>query len=167
MTMRGALLLLMTTAVLTMAVISSPAAIGWNLRQCEKAFGKPTVGAAAAVVRRKSYEFETKDFDIEAFILGGKVSRLVFHKKSGYIDKLTVPALLAYGAPNPVWAPAYQDSDGNWHWITKSKDRFATYADNWTTFVLWTQADRDAIRTALNGDNPTLLSSVAKNGDAR
>jgi hypothetical protein len=160
--MHKALLLLVTTAGVAMAAISSPAAIGWNLQQCEKAFGKPTAGPAAAVVKRKSYEFETKDFDIKAFILGGKVSRIVFHKKSGYIEKLTVPALLAYGAPNPVWAPAYQDSDGNWQWITKSKDRFATNADNWTTFVLWTQADRDAIRTALRGAGRTLVSAAAK-----
>jgi hypothetical protein len=36
------------------------------------------------------------------------------------------------------------------------KDLFASFADNWTTFVLWTQADRDAIRA---GPKTPLLAS--------
>jgi hypothetical protein len=154
--MRKAILLLTAAASLTMTAISSQAAIGWNLNKCEKAFGKPTVGPKAALAQRKNYEFETKDFHIDTFFLAGKVSRVAFHKKTGYIDKATITRLLAYGAPNPTWGQAYQDPDGNWHWINKSKDLFASFADNWTTFVLWTQADRDTIRAALRGDNPTL-----------
>jgi hypothetical protein len=48
-----------------------------------------------------------------------------------------------------MWGHAYQDPDGNWHWINDAKDLFASFADNWTTVVLWTQADRDAIQVAL------------------
>jgi hypothetical protein len=32
-----------------------------------------------------------------------------------------------------------------------SKNLFASFVDNWTTVVLWTKADRDAIRAALRG----------------
>ena len=39
-----------------------------------------------------------------------------------------------------------------------SKDMFASFADNWTTVVLWTKADRDAIRAALEGANPIVMS---------
>jgi hypothetical protein len=147
--MRKAILLLSATAGLTMTAISSQAAIGWNLKKCEQAFGKPITGPKTALPGRKSYEFETKDFYINTFFLDGKVSRIAFHKKSGYIDKSTIPTLLAYGAPNPMWGQAYQDPDGNWHWISNSKDLFASFADEWTTVVLWTQSDRDAIRAAL------------------
>jgi hypothetical protein len=139
------------TASLAMTAITSQAAIGWNLKKCEQAFGKPIVAPKAALAQRKSYEFETKDYYINTFFLAGKVSRIAFHKKTGYIDKSSVTTLLAYGAPNPMWGSAYQDPDGNWHWINKSKDLFASFADNWTTVVLWTQADRDAIRAALRG----------------
>ena len=79
----------------------------------------------------------------------------------GYIDQSVIPTLLAYGAPNPMWEQAYQDPDGNWHWISDSKDLFASFADNWMTVVLWTQADRDAIRAALRADL-TLESPAAK-----
>jgi len=154
--MRKAMLLLTATASLTMSVITSQAAIGWNLKKCEQAFGKPIIGPKAALIGRKSYEFETKDFYINVFFLAGKVSRIAFYKKTGYIDKSTIPTLLAYGAPNPKWARAYQDPDGNWHWTNDSKDLFASFADNWTTFVLWTRADRDAIRAALQ--TPLLAS---------
>jgi len=147
--MRKVMLLLTATASLTMAAITSQAAIGWNLKKCEQAFGKPIIGSKAALPGRKQYEFETKDFYINAFFLAGKVSRIVFHKKTGYIDRSIILELLAYGAPNAMWGNAYQDPDGNWHWIKNSKDLFASFADNWTTVVLWTQADRDAIRSAL------------------
>jgi hypothetical protein len=149
----------MTSAVsLTMPAITSQAAIGWNLKKCEQTFGKPIVGPKAALSQRTRYEFKTKDFDINTFFLGNKVSRIAFHKKTGYIDKSTIASLLAYGARNPMWGQAYQDADGNWHWMNNSKDMFASFADNWTTVVLWTQADRDAIRAALVGVNPTLVS---------
>jgi hypothetical protein len=82
---------------------------------------------------------------------------IAFYKKTGYIDKSTIPTLLAYGAPNPKWGRPYQDPDGNWHWTNNSKDLFASFADNWTRFVLWTQADRDAIRAALK---TSLLESL-------
>ena len=147
--MRKAILLLTATAGLTMTASSSQAAIGWNLKQCEQAFGKPIISRNTALIGRKSYEFETKNFLINTFFLAGKVSRISFHKKTGYIDKSTIPTLLAYGDHNPMWGQAYQDPDGNWHWINNSKDLFASFADNWTTVVVWTQADRDAIRTAL------------------
>jgi hypothetical protein len=160
--MRKAILLMTATASLTMTAITSQAAIGWNLKKCEQAFGKPIIGPKAALSRRTRYEFKTKDFDINTFFLGDKVSRIAFHKKTGYIDKSTIATLLAYGAPNPIWGQAYQDPDGNWHWINNSKDMFASFADNWTTVVLWTQADRDAIRAALRGVNPTLVSPAAK-----
>ena len=143
--MRKKILLLMALASLTMTATTSRAAVGWNLKKCEQAFGKPIVGPKAALHRTR-YEFETKDFHINIFLLGGKVSRIAFHKKTGYIDKSVIPTLLAYGAPNPMWGQAYQDPEGNWHWISNSKDLFASFADNWTTVVLWTQADRDAIR---------------------
>jgi len=142
-------LLLTVAASLTMTAITSQAAIGWSLKNCERAFGKPIIGPKAALNGRKSYEFATPDFYINAFFIAGKVSRIAFHKKIGYIDKATIPTLLAYGAPNPMWGHAYQDPDGNWHWINDAKDLFASFADNWTTVVLWTQADRDAIRVAL------------------
>jgi hypothetical protein len=119
--MRKAILLLRATASLTMSVITSQAAIGWNLKKCEQAFGKPIIGPKAALTGRRSYEFETKDFYVNTFFLAGKVSRIAFHKKTGYIDKLTIPNLLAYGAPNPKWGRAYQDPDGNWHWTNNSK----------------------------------------------
>jgi hypothetical protein len=156
--MRKAILLMTATASLTMLAITSQAAIGWNLKKCEQAFGKPIVGPKAALSQRTRYEFKTKDFDINTFFLGNKVSRIAFHKKTGYIDKSTIATLLAYGAPNPMWGQAYQDADGNWHWMNNSKDMFASFADNWATVVLWTQADRDAIRAALEGANPTLMS---------
>jgi hypothetical protein len=151
MTMRKTTLLLTVTASLSMVAISSQAAIGWNLKKCEQAFGRPNTGPRMALNGRKSYEFETRDFYINTFFLDGKVSRIVFHKKTGYIDKSTISALLAYGAPNPLWGQAYQDPDGNWHWINNSKNLFASFVDNWTTVVLWTKADRDAIRAALRG----------------
>jgi hypothetical protein len=156
--MRKAILLMMATASLTMPAITSQAAIGWNLKKCEQTFGKPIVGPKSALSQRTRYEFKTKDFDINTFFLGSKVSRIAFHKKTGYIDKSTIATLLAYGAPNPMWGQAYQDADGNWHWMNNSKDMFASFADNWTTVVLWTQADRDAIRAALEGVSPTLVS---------
>ena len=159
--MRKATLLMTAMASLTMTAITSQAAIGWNLKKCEQTFGKPTIGPKAALSQRTRYEFKTKDFDINTFFLGDKVSRIVFHKKTGYIDKSTIAALLAYGAPNPMWGHVYQDPDGNWHWIDSSKDSFASFADNWTTVVLWTQADRDAIRASL-GVNSTVLSSAGK-----
>ena len=155
------MLLLTATASLTMSVITSQAAIGWNLKKCEQAFGKPIIGPKAALIGRKSYEFATKDFYINVFFLAGKVSRIAFYKKTGYIDKSTIPTLLAYGAPNPMWGQTYQDPDGNWHWISNSKELFASFADNWTTIVLWTQTDRDAIRAAL-GANATVVSPAAK-----
>lgn len=158
--MRNTMLLLTVIASLAMTAITSQAAIGWNLKKCEKAFGKPIAGPKAALGRRTSYAFETRDFDINTFFLGAKVSRIAFHKKTGYIDKSTIPTLLAYGALNPMWGRAYQDPDGNWHWIDNSKDLFASFVDNWTTVVLWTQADRDAIRAALTAVNPKLVSQT-------
>jgi hypothetical protein len=160
--MRRAILLVTATASLTMTAITSQAAIGWNLKECEQAFGKPIIGPKAALSHRTRYEFRTKDFYINTFFLGDEVSRIAFHKKTGYIDKSTIATLLEYGAPNPIWGHIYQDPDGNWHWTDNSKDLFASFADNWTTVVLWTQADRDAIRAALIGINPTLMSPAAK-----
>jgi hypothetical protein len=110
-----------------------------------------STGPRMALNGRKSYQFETRDFYINTFFLDGKVSRIVLHKKTGYIDKSTISALLAYGAPNPSWGQAYQDPDRNWRWINNSKNLFASFVDNWTTVVLWTKADRDAIRAALRG----------------
>jgi hypothetical protein len=107
--MRKAMLLLTATASPTMTAITFQAAIGWNLKKREQAFGKPIIGPRAALTGRTSYEFETKDFYI------------------------------------------------NTHWTNNSKDLFASFADNWTTFVLWTQADRDAIRAALK---TSLLESL-------
>jgi hypothetical protein len=132
-----------------MVAITSQAAIGWNLKKCEQAFGKPIIGPRTTLTGRKRYELETKDFYIYTFFLDGKVSRVAFHKKTGYIDKSTLGTLLAYGAPNPLWGQAYQDPDGNWHWINYSKSLFASFVDNWTTVVLWTKTDRDSIRAAL------------------
>jgi hypothetical protein len=149
--MRKAILLVTATASLTMTAITSQAAIGWNLKKCEQAFGKPITGPKAALSQRTRYEFRTKDFYINTFFLGDKVSRIAFHRKTGYIDKPTIATLLAYDAPNPIWGHVYQDPDGNWHWTNNSKTLFASFADNWTTVVLWTQADRDAIRAALRG----------------
>ena len=158
MIMRKAILLMTATASLAMTAITSQAAIGWNLKKCEQAFGQPISGPKAALTQRTRYEFKTKDFDINTFFLRGKVSRITFHEKTGYIDKSTIATLLAYGAPNPMWGQAYQDPDGNWHWTNNSKDMFASFADNWTTVVLWTQADRDAIRAALRGVDPILAA---------
>ena len=159
--MRKATLLMTAMASLTMTAITSRAAIGWNLKKCEQVFGKPTIGPKAALKQRTRYEFKTKDFDINTFFLGDKVSRIAFHKKTGHIDRSTIATLLAYGAPNPMWGQTYQDPDGNWHWISNSKELFASFADNWTTIVLWTQTDRDAIRAAL-GANATVVSPAAK-----
>jgi len=156
--MRKATLLVTVMASLAMTAITSQAAIGWNLKKCEQVFGKPSIGPKAALNQRTRYEFKTREFDINTFFLGDKVSRVVFHKKIGYIDKSTIGALLAYGAPNPMWGQTYQDPDGNWHWINSSKDMFASCADNWTTVVLWTEADRAAIRAALSGVDPTLAA---------
>jgi len=119
--MRKGILVLMALASLTTTAINSRAAVGWNLKKCEQAFGKPIVGPKAALIHRTRYEFETTDFHINTFLLGGKVSRIVFHKKTWYIDKSVIPTLLAYGAPNPMWGQACQDPDGNWHWISNSK----------------------------------------------
>ena len=65
------------TAGLTMPAITCQAAIGWNLKKCEQAFGKPIVGPQAALSQRTRYEFKTKDFDINTFFLGNKVLVLV------------------------------------------------------------------------------------------
>jgi hypothetical protein len=56
--MRKAMLLLTATASLTMTAITSQAAIGWNLKKCEQAFGKPIISRNAALSGRKRYEFE-------------------------------------------------------------------------------------------------------------
>jgi hypothetical protein len=149
--MRTAILLVTATASLTTTAITSQAAIGWNLKKCEQAFGKPITGPKAALSQRTRYEFRTKDFYINTFFLGDKASRIAFHRKTGYVDKSTIATLLAYDAPNLIWGHVYQDPDGNWHWPNNSKTLFASFADNWTTVVLWTQADRDAIRAALRG----------------
>ena len=156
--MPKAILLMAATVSLAMTAITSQAAIGWNLKKCEQAFGQPISGPKAAFTQRTRYEFKTKDFDINTFFLRGKVSRITFHKKTGYIDKSTIATLLAYGAPNPMWGQAYQDPDGNWHWTNNSKNMFASFTDNWTTVVLWTQADRDAIRAALRRVEPILAA---------
>jgi hypothetical protein len=147
--MRNAIITLTATAGLIISALTSQAAVGWNLKKCEQAFGKPIVGPKASLTGRTSYEFETKDFDINTFFLAGKVSSIVFHKKSGYIDKSTISSLLEYGVPNRTWGQPYQDPDGNWRWTNHAKNLFASFADNWTTLVLWTQADRDAIRATL------------------
>ncbi len=76
--MRKAMLLLSETASLTMTAITSQAAIGWNLKKCEQAFGKPIIGSKAALPGRKQYEFETKDLYINAFFLSGKVGLRCF-----------------------------------------------------------------------------------------
>jgi hypothetical protein len=65
--MRKAILLLTVAASLTMTAITSQAAIGWSLKNCERAFGKPIIGPKAALNGRKSYEFATPDFYINAF----------------------------------------------------------------------------------------------------
>jgi hypothetical protein len=138
-------------------VITSQAAIGWNLKKCEQTFGKPIIGPKAALTGRKNYEFKTKNFYINTFFLAGKVSRIALHKKTGYIDQSTIPSLLAYALPIRSGGRPTKIQMGNWHWIDSSKDLFASFADKWTTFVLWTQADRDAIRAALK--TPVLASS--------
>jgi hypothetical protein len=108
--------------------------------------------------RKKELRVRDQYFYINTFFLAGKVSRIAFYKKTGYIDKSTIPALLAYGAPNPKWGRAYQDLDGNSHWISSSKDLFASLADSWMTFVLWTRADRDAIRAAQLGKGTAFMT---------
>jgi hypothetical protein len=99
-----------------------------------------------AIVSRQCQHCGISIRDSDTFFLAGKVSPIGFHKKIGYIGKATVTKLLEYRAPNPMWGLPYQDPDGNWHWINKSKDLFASFADTWATVVLWTQEDRDAIR---------------------
>jgi hypothetical protein len=147
--MRKALITLTATAGLLISALTSQAAVGWDLKRCEQAFGMPIVGPKASLTGRTRYEFETKDFDITTFFLAGRLSRIVLHRKTGYIDKSTISSLLGYGAPNRTWGQPYQDPDGNWHWTNHAKNLFASFADNWTTLVLWTQADRDAIRLTL------------------
>ena len=146
--MRQVILILTALASLTLAH-QVQAAIGWNLKKCEQAFGTPIVGPKAALATRTRYESEVRNYYVNAFFINGKVSRISFHKKSGYLDKTTVPELLALGGPKPGWGYPWKDMDNTWHWVNLTRDLFASATDNWTTVVLWTKADREAIGLAL------------------
>jgi hypothetical protein len=146
--MKPAILILSVAVVLVTTAIKSLAALGWTLDECEQHYGKPT-NPSERKDGKVVYFFHAKSYSIAAFILNGKVSR-VMYSTTAILDSLQVKEFLTSNAPDADWGEPVEDrADDSYRWEGK-KDRQAIY---WAALkslgaqkilAIWTQEDDDA-----------------------
>jgi hypothetical protein len=140
-------------ASLVIAATHAHAELGWTLGECEQQYGKQ-VSVSDQWPGRTEYTFYINGYTIQAFMLDGKVSRIIYimyPAQSWNDNKEDIPKLLSANAPSALWAgPAKGDAVDGSSWQGTEGGKVLYYAllpqGNW--FYIFTKEDAYAVAEA-------------------
>jgi hypothetical protein len=147
-------LLLMALASLTIAT-TAQAGLGWTLAECRQHYGKNLPFKIEPYAGRTEYAFKTKEFIIMAYILNGKVSRIIYSTDKG-MDTNFIKNLLSTNAPEVSWGDPYKDEASNslrWDGNEAESDKNIYWAQynvvgGQNVLAIWNLEDNRAVKAA-------------------